>query len=392
MGFLMHIPGTPARWWIALPACSLLAACSGLRIAAPAPVEPDDWPMAGRTILRSGMTPERITPPLIEEWRADINAGAGPTALAVVDSFLYISTLRGELIALNTRTGRHLGHVTLGPALPGAPAMGGGHAYVGVSNAVESIIAFDLDAGKTSWKHPLGDVEGSPLLIGNRLYAGNTAGAFVCLSAPGGENIWTYRIPDNRKLKGIRGAPASDSTRVFFTSDDGAVYALDADSGRVVWRCTTAAAFRAGPAVADTLVVAGNTAGTVSGIGRKSGMIRWTYDAGAAVFAAAAAADSMVFIGTAAGRLHALRVTDGRPVWIAHCGDALDSAPVVCDGTVFVGTLSRELVAVSLATGDVLWRGPTDGRIKTQPVVAKGMIFVATDERQVIAFREEGRR
>lgn len=77
-------------------------------------------------------------------------------------------------------------------------------------------------------------------VVGQRVYFGSSvSGALTCLDAESGNEVWTF-FTDGP----IRLAPTVADGRVYFGSDDGCVYCLNAGDGAIVWQ------ERAGPSAA----------------------------------------------------------------------------------------------------------------------------------------------
>lgn len=72
------------------------------------------------------------------------------------------------------------------------------------------------------------DLTGDPVIVGDKVYAGNHSGRFVALDLADGERLWTAQ-------QGALGPawPAGDS--VFFVSDRNQLIRLDAETGAQVW-------------------------------------------------------------------------------------------------------------------------------------------------------------
>ncbi len=81
------------------------------------------------------------------------------------------------------------------------------------------------------------------------------------------------------------GAPAvsQDGLRVFVGSYDGAFYAIDSNTGKVLWRKLTKAKFAGSSLAADGLVFAGATSGEMFAFRESDGQIMWTHRSQAAV-------------------------------------------------------------------------------------------------------------
>ena len=68
--------------------------------------------------------------------------------------------------------------------------------------------------------------------VGKRIYFGSSvSGALTCLDAQSGDKLWTF-FTDGP----IRLAPTVADGKVYFGSDDGHVYCLDAGDGSLVWQ------------------------------------------------------------------------------------------------------------------------------------------------------------
>jgi alcohol dehydrogenase (cytochrome c) len=116
------------------------------------------------------------------------------------------------------------------------------------------------------WSHPLGTgiQESAPLIFDGRMYVPNHSDYIQAFEAATGEVLWEYR----RELpQGVRG----DTNRniaiwgnlIINAGSDNTMYALDADSGELVWETqvledpAAAASASAGPIVADGRVITG---------------------------------------------------------------------------------------------------------------------------------------
>ncbi len=365
---------------------SLVSGCSGLRLQHPLKVDASDWPTFARDGSRSSATAESINPPLELQWEHDITGGIGNGSPVIVDSFVIIGNLRGELYAINMNTNKRVGWIDLGDAIQGAPVVNGNVAFVATSNTRASLIAFDLVDGVSLWKREYGDIEVSPLIYDQHIYIGNTTGLFFCVERTKGDMVWKFEISENRKRKGIRSSPAIEDSTVLFGADDGAVYALDAKTGSLRWKFQTGAGIVAAPAAANRTVYIGNTDGVVYAIDVESGQQRWMVSTGTPIYASASLSHDLVIVGNTGGALNAMRSADGTLAWTTNLGSVINAGGVSSGNTFYIGTLKKELFAVKITDGSILWKQEVSGRIKTSPAVANGKLFIATDNRLVMAF------
>jgi outer membrane protein assembly factor BamB len=367
----------------------LLGSCSHLKLDRPLRVSEADWPTYGGDAGRSNRTEETLKPPLSLVWKNDVTGGIGNGAPLVVDSFIIVGTLRGELHVLNALTGKRKGWIGLGDAIQGSPVVDKNIVYAATSNSDESLVAFDVVAGKLVWKMNYGDIEVSPLLVRGRLYVGNVAGKFSCVNSASGERVWEFHLPENSKFKGIRSSPAYGNGAVFFGADDGLVYALDSETGAVRWKHDTGSPVVAPATFSAGSVFVGNLRGEFFSLNAATGEKNWMVAFGGSIFGGAAVAEDRVIAGSTGGRVSALDVSAGTTLWSVDLGEVVNSAPLVSGEYVYVGTLKKKLYGLNLRDGATVVRQEVEGRIKTTPTVGLGRLFVASDERWIMAFSGE---
>ena len=91
-----------------------------------------------------------------------------------------------------------------------------------------------------------------PATDGKRVYFGSDSGVFWCLDAAGGSVAWKFCV-HAKGHKNIWSSPALHDGKVYFGSYDGNVYCLDAVTGKEVWRYTGADWVGSSPALAPEL-------------------------------------------------------------------------------------------------------------------------------------------
>ena len=115
----------------------------------------------------------------------------------------------------------------------------------------DSISAIDTETGAEKWKfYTDGPVRFAPVAWENRVFAASDDGCLYCLNAKTGKLIWQFRaVPSDRRIIGngrlisvwpVRGGPVLKDGRIYFAAGiwpfEGIfVYALDADTGKVIW-------------------------------------------------------------------------------------------------------------------------------------------------------------
>ncbi len=371
-----------------LSVCVLLlgAGCSSLRLPLALHTGELDTPTFARSALRVNALPVTVTPPLTLVWQYDISAATGPGSPLLVDSIVFVGNLRGELYALNLRTGKRIGWVSLGASIEGTPAIERDLAIVPLAGSHESLVAFDLVQGTVRWRASLGDIHTSPLVMDARVFVGNTQGTLFAVDKLTGVVLWRFELPRNIALKGIRSSPAGWLQHVVFGADDGAVYDLDPGTGILHWRYEVDGAIQAAPSIADSTAFVGTLRGTVYAIRLADGSLRWRRDAGSSVYAPPLIHSGLCIFGTTGGTVFALDQRTGAIAWSCDIHAPINSGVLAVNNALYVGTLRKELIAIDPANGTILWRETLSGRVKTAPIAGGNRVIVATDDRLIQAF------
>jgi outer membrane protein assembly factor BamB len=120
------------------------------------------------------------------------------------------------------------------------------------SSRNDSVTAYDAATGARKWRfYADGPVRFAPAAWKGRLFVASDDGHLYCLEASTGKLLWKFRGgPSGRRVLGnerlisswpVRGGPAVAGGRVYFAAGIWPfmgvfVYALDAESGKVLWR------------------------------------------------------------------------------------------------------------------------------------------------------------
>ena len=178
---------------------------------------------------------------------------------------------------------------------------------------------------------------------------------------------------------------------VLYANEAGVVKALDAVTGREVWRFTTGGKVFSTPAVWKKRVVIGSTDGFIYCLSLKNGRLRWRYRCEKSVLATPVIQDGIAYVGSSDHVFRALKIRGGRLVW-ARDGIAgfVECRPFVDDEQIVFGDWANTLYSLDPQTGDVQWTWSTKGSrmfspAAVYPVKFHGKIFLVTPERKTYA-------
>jgi quinohemoprotein ethanol dehydrogenase len=149
-----------------------------------------------------------------------------------------------------------------------------------------------------AWSADLGTnrgLEATPVVIGGILYTSGVAGRVYAYEAATGKELWRYEPQVDMQVNRtvccdmVNRGVAVARGKVFVTTLDGWMVALDAKTGKPVWRSDTIVDRRRGdnstgaPEVAGDVVVIGNAGaeydvrGTVSAFDLETGALKWRF-------------------------------------------------------------------------------------------------------------------
>ena len=222
------------------------------------------------------------------------------------------------------------------------------------------------------------------------------------------DKLWSQGLGEGEERLGLRQHPALADGRVYAANVDGDVFAIDATSGKTLWKVETEMRLSGGPGVGDGTVVVGSLDGDVIALNPDDGSERWKVKLSSEVIATPAVGGGLVVARANDGRVFAYNVTDGERRWIYDRGlPSLtlrgNGAPVMFQGGVFLGYDNGQVVALRLEDGVQQWEQTVavgEGRaeiermvdIDGELVVDAGDVFAAAYNGQVLAISAEGGR
>jgi outer membrane protein assembly factor BamB len=346
------------------------------------------WPQYGFDERRDRSVQLALRPPYRRAWAF----GAGslvefPPSIGFVR--LYFSTNSGKFAAVNLQTGKRAWKYLSHRCVAASPAVGSykhGTVYAVFLNKPPcnaahtkgngKVIAFAAGFGEIRWQKTIGPSESSPLLIGNRLYVADWDGRVWALDARSGRTIWR-RKPARAAIKG---AVSSTAGKLYVGSYDGHVYCLGAQKGRLIWKAKAQrrlygrSRFYSTPALAYGRLYIGSTDGKVYSYGATTGRLLWSHGTGGYVYSSPAVWKGLVFAGSYSKRFFAFDAATGDVRWSFRANGQISGSPTVIGNVVYFATLAKRTYALNARTGKQLWTFP-DG--KYTPVVAvQGRLFL----------------
>lgn len=230
----------------------------------------------------------------------------------------------------------------------------------------ESTTLVDTSA-PIAWEHSLDGVVYEPLVAGEQIIAGTSAGKVVALTAQTGKQNWTW------PAEAAVNAPPTIATEHVYIRSRAGVHAVDLRTGDEQWTRSFETATDAPPAIRgpaplhhDGVIYCVTPTGDLRAYATADGDELWTASIPDAIRATPAFGAGKLFVTTDAGGVYGIDHNDGGTVWrrrldVEGAGSAV---PVVTDDAVIVGTAGT-VWAMEKRTGDIRWRStPQSSSIK----------------------------
>jgi outer membrane protein assembly factor BamB/tRNA A-37 threonylcarbamoyl transferase component Bud32 len=181
--------------------------------------------------------------------------------------------------------------------------------------------------------------------------------------------LWTFTCADE-----IRGTATCDRGMVFVGSYDSHLYAINAETGQMVWKYQTDGGIVSRPAIAADSVFVGSEDSRLHVVSVRSGSLQWTYYTKGPVRSSPFPAHGHIFIGSDDMAIHAINIQGGRGIWQMETIAEVRSSPYVTQDEVYAGNESGEFYCLDFR-GGIRWRYKAKRAITSSPTVADNLIL-----------------
>ncbi len=184
-------------------------------------------------------------------------------------------------------------------------------------------------------------------------------------------------------FKAVYGEPVVDGDRIYLTTYDGGVFALDKATGKPVWRIKgtdISGNVVGGAGVNGDAVVFGTTDGHLYAVKKSDGSTAdgWPkggVDTGSGVWAAPIVKNGTVFVATMGGDVRALNLADHAEKWRFRASGAIANLELLDDGRLFVPSLNKHVYFLDSVSGSQKGDFQASDWVWTQPAVKDGVAY-----------------
>lgn len=231
-------------------------------------------------------------------------------AVTVSQGRVFFQDSADHFYALDLETGKQLW--TYHRDLPDYFTIGGSAQPLAYEDLVVTgfadgfVVALEADSGEVAWGRDLGngerdftDADNSPVLQGGKLYVSSYAGGLYALDPESGQVLWRNNV---------RGAsrPWVEGGALYVTTANQLVLALDADSGQPLWRYRHLENTPTEPLVAGDYLMYGCTNNSFFVVDRYRGSVLLEFDPNVGFSAPVSVSQGVAYLLSNKGHLYAM--------------------------------------------------------------------------------------
>jgi len=291
------------------------------------------------------------------EWaiNLDLPLSGGPGAGL---DLVVVGTENGKVIALDRNTGTERWRSRVTSEILSTPAIGQDRVVVHTIDG--RLFGLDAATGKQVWRYDRETAvltlrgSSSPVIDGDKVICGFSGGKLVALSLKTGLVKWdtTIKVPSGRseleRLADIDGDPLVYGAAVYVATFQGSMAAVGVSSGRQVWREKISS--YGGVAANWRYVYVGNDEGHIWALDPENGKVEWKQEGlfGRSL-STPAVMDGFVFVGDKEGYVHILDTSGGDIAGRFSLGSTpITSKPVEHNGILYVFNTGGDIAAIEI--------------------------------------------
>ena len=169
--------------------------------------------------------------------------------------------------------------------------------------------------------------------------------------------------------------PVLDSDRLFVSSMDHFLYAVDPKDGSQIWKADLGGSIVSSPAYADETLYVGSMAKEILAVNALNGKVLWQFPVSGMVWGRPSYHEGVLYFGDMAGTVYAVDAEKGTELWkIEGVGAITGNMTIFEDGIAYV-TEENGVQALSFS-GERLWSLLLNGKLYGEPVLAGEYLMI----------------
>lgn len=178
----------------------------------------------------------------------------------------------------------------------------------------------------------------------------------------------------------VAARPLVHDETVYIGSQDGFVYALDAENGDMRWKYDVGVNVLASVSASGRLVVMADSGGVIHALDRHSGKSVWLADYSDEKWADGISLSNVAaFVVSESGSVKALDIDTGVEMWTFEAGSEVNAGLTADGGSVFFTSRDTRIYSLDAKTGELRWKTELYAGSLFPPTAAQGLVVVSTE-------------
>lgn len=288
-----------------------------------------------------------------EKWRLKIPNGVEPSATSVKDR-IFVGASDGMFYSIEASTGIVQWTFPTKSENLAAPLLENGILYFLAGNNV--FYALDAATGRQLWLYSRQDTSqfsirgGSQAILNSGiLYVGFSDGALVALKADSGAVIWDQQLNRSKRFRDVDATPVLDNGLLYVAGYDDKLYCVSADKGEILWRVESGG-YSGVTLVGDKLIYP-TSSGEVLSLKKSNGDKIWSYKVAEGIATQVQVYKGALVFGESQGHLRFLDLNSGAELGSFEPGRGILSTPQVDEKNSRVYFISGEANLYAINAG-----------------------------------------
>jgi len=288
-------------------------------------------------------------------------------------------------------------------------AVDDGVIYVGTVDG--RVVAINSSTQIQKWSYstdPPATIYTTPIADGDLVYVGTYSGQVLALSTLArsqnltfpqrGYGEWKWDCPkENAKSNAIVADLLVSEDTIYVSSSNGRVYSLDKEFGDQNWESEILDEKQrklwTSPVIHDGKLYVSTFDGHIYALALETGdLLDWSFESEAGFASSPVIDEDTIFLGSFDRYLYAVNVTidSAEPMWKfpeeKPAGNWFWASPVIHEGIVYAGCLDDKVYAVEAETGEKLWEFDAGNPVVSSPVLMDNLLIVIDESGTVYVF------
>ena len=386
-----------------------------VKVALPRPIENENWSQDGGSKnnnmqhLFIGDKPKLF-------WKTRIGNRSSKKNRLITNPIIYKNNVyainsKGFLIAINFNNGKPIWNLNLVPKGIATSTSGGGMAIeddiIYIITGFGFVYAVNYLDGKILWKKNISvPLRGSPTLSEGKVFFISILNQTFALNKNDGGILWVHSgVPETTSfLGGV--SPAINNKVLLSPYSSGEVYALDVDSGKVLWAkkliqnrsrlsMVKLNDIHSRPIIIDNRVYLSGSGGKLLSVDINSGLDIWSSNF--SIISSPWISGEFIYFVTLDNQLICVEIGSGLIKWVNQLpiyknnkkskNKLMWVGPILVSNRLVLLSSLGVMTAISPYTGKTLGVTKLSSEAFIEPIIAKGTMIILTDDGNLSAFK-----